>query len=305
MICVLCKSRIKHQTENPIAGSAISISHAAGQKAQEKTLRFSSWIILLVFTMILSLAGCAAKKIDITQELTRKVEYNNHPKSIAILPFDNQTEVDGIDEFVRVTFYSHLSALPYEDIELHVVEKTLGEHRLSSYKKLRKTRIKKLGRILGCDAVLFGEVTKFERIFVGIYSQLAVGLTIKVWDTRTGRMIWSDEDVQRSHEGGIPLTLTDIPMITIKAGLNLRDAIKIRSVDELSRELTSRIPVPRYTRYGDVLIGSSHAVVSTRFQSLKKITRGQANRVEKLEVTSLKKLTKAKNKADKPKYSKK
>jgi hypothetical protein len=305
MLYKLCKPFIQGQSENPLSGLAVPISYGAGQEVQEKVLHFSSWIILLVLTAILTLAGCAAKKIDLTQELARKVEYNKHPKSIAILPFDNQTEVDGIDDFVRVTFYSHLSALPYEDIELHIVDKTLVEHRISSYKKLRKTRIKKLGRILECDAVVFGEVTKFERIFAGIYSQLAVGLSIKIWDTRTGRMIWSDENIERSHEGGLPLTLTDIPLITLKAGLNLRDTIKIRAVDELSRYLTGRVPVPRFTPYGDVLIGSWHAVVSTRFQSLKKLTKGKANRVEKLAVTSLKKLTKANRKAVNPKYSKK
>jgi len=301
----LCNVFIEDQSENPLSEFAMPMACGTGQAVQGKAWRFSIWIILLVLTAILALAGCSAKRVVVKQELAQKVQYNNHPKSIAILPFDNQTEVDGIDEFLRVTFYSHLSALPYEDIEIHIVDKTLVEHRINSYKKLRKTRIKKLGRILKCDAVLFGEITKFERIFAGIYSQLAVGLLIEIWDTRTGRMIWSDGDIERSHEGGLPLTITDIPLITLKAGLNLRDAIKIRAVDELSRDLTSRIPIPRFTIYGDVLIGSSHAVVSTRFQSLKKLTKGKVNRVEKLEVISLKKLTKARRKTNKSKYSKK
>ena len=292
------------QSKNRVSGLAATNSDGTepGVRINAASL-FKLSIILLFFAMV-TLPGCAAKKIDATQELARTVEYNKHPKSIAVLPFANLTEVDGINDFVRMTFSSHLSVLPYDDMELHVIDKILVEHRLTSYKKLRRTRIKKLGRLLGCDAVVFGEVTKFERIFAGIYSQLAVGLKIKVWDTRTGRMIWTDEDIKRSHEGGLPLTLTDIPMITLKAGLNLRDAIKIRSVDELSRDLTSRIPVPRFTPYGDVLIGSSHAVVSTRFQSLKKLTKGKVNRVEKLAYTSLKKRTKIGSKKRPPKYSK-
>jgi hypothetical protein len=128
--------------------------------------------------------------------------------------------VEGIDDFVRTTLYSHLSAYPYKDIELHEVDRKLKRFNLMDYEKLSQVSAKRLGRILRCDAVVIGEVTKYDRVFAGIYSQMAIGASITVWDTRTGRKIWSDEHVTRNHEGGIPLAITDLPLITIRSGMN-------------------------------------------------------------------------------------
>jgi hypothetical protein len=50
-----------------------------------------------------------------------------------------------------------------------------------------------------------GKVTEYQRLYAGLYSQMAVGASIAVWDTRTGKRIWSDEHVTRQREGGIPL----------------------------------------------------------------------------------------------------
>jgi hypothetical protein len=206
-----------------------------------------------------------------SEDDSQRVILTNPPKSVAILPFGNKTEQEDIDEFVRTTFYSHFSAQPYKDIELNDVDERLKRYHLTNYDKLIDVSPKRLGRILHCDAVVIGEVTEFQRVYAGFYSQMAVGASITVWDTRTGKKIWSDEHVTRNHEGGIPLALTDIAMIGIRSGLNLTESEKIITVDELSRYLTSRVPLPEV-------------------HDNRKITK----------LVSLKRLTKAKNEASGP-----
>jgi hypothetical protein len=194
--------------------------------------------------MMLSGCGSHLGLVKDSDDEAQRVIVRNAPKSIAILPFGNQTESEGINEFVRTTFYSHLSAKPYKDIELHEVDRKLKVHNLTNHDQFTQKSVRRLGRILGCDAIVMGEVTEYQRVYAGIYSQMAVGASIAVWDTRSGKQIWSDEHTTRHHEGGIPLALTDIAMIGIRSGLNLTESEKVKTVDELSRYLSSRVPIP-------------------------------------------------------------
>jgi hypothetical protein len=150
------------------------------------------------------------------------------------------------------------------------------------HEKLSDVSVKRLGRILRCDAVVVGEVTEFQRLYAGIYSQMAVGAAITVWDTRTGEKIWSDEHVTRSHEGGIPLAITDLAMIGVRSGMNLTESEKIKTVDELSRHFTNRIPIPDLSGNGK----------GPRFVSLKRLTKSKNQISSKRKLRSLKKLTK-------------
>ena len=213
------------------------------------------------------LCGCGMQLpfVKNSEDTAQRVIHTNPPKSIAILPFGNKTEQEGIDEFVRTTFYGHLSAQPYKDIELLEVDERLKRYHLLNYDKLCDVPPKRLGRILRCDAVVIGEVTEFQRVYAGIYSQMAVGASITVWDTRSGKKIWSDEHVTRNHEGGIPLAITDFAMIGIRSGLNLTESEKIKTVDELSRYLTSRVPVPDVQGDGK----------TTKLVSLKRLTKAK------------------------------
>ena len=109
-----------------------------------------------------------------------------------------------------------------------------------------------------------------------------------MWDTRTGRKIWSDTHVTRKHEGGIPLTLTDIPMIGIRSGMNLTETAKVQTVDDLSRQLTGRIPVPGLSKSADDLNSSkwqsmkklTKALDSSKFRSLKRLTKKDRSNAE-------------------------
>ncbi len=243
------------------------------------------WMVPLICLMILCSCGSQRPSVKDNEASNQKVILRNPPKSIAILPFGNKTEVEGIDEFVRTTVYSHLTPHPYKDIELHEVDRKLRRYNLMNYEKLSHVSAKRLGRILRCDAVVLGEVTEFQRVYAGVYSQMAVGASITIWDTRSGKKLWSDEHVTRHHEGGIPLAITDLAMISIRSGLNLRDSEKVKTVDELSRHLISRVPVPAdpsINPKGSKLVSLKRLTKAenktspgaTKLNSLKRLTKG-------------------------------
>jgi hypothetical protein len=241
--------------------------HALFKMAFRTKLGQGKGVWLAALFCFIALCGCGMQLpfVKESDETVQQVIHKNPPKSIAILPFGNKTEQEDINEFVRTTFYSHLSAQPYKDIELNEVDQTLKRYHLLNYDKLCDVPPERLGQILNCDAVVIGEVTEFQRVYAGIYSQMAIGASISVWDTRTGKRIWSDEHVTRNHEGGIPLAITDLAMIGIRSGLNLTESEKIKTVDELSRYLTSRVPVPDIHGNGKI----------TKLVSLKRLTKAK------------------------------
>jgi hypothetical protein len=94
--------------------------------------------------------------------------------------------------------------------------------------------------------------------------------------------------VTRNHEGGIPLALTDLAMIGFRSGMNLTESEKIKTVDELSRHFTQRIPIP------DVYGKNQGA----KLVSLKRLTKSKNQTPDGTKLRSLKKLTKV----DHPQY---
>jgi hypothetical protein len=258
-----------------------SVTGLPSGKALQLALK---WMLPLICLMILCSCGSQHPFVKDNDASNDKAILRNPPKSIAILPFGNKTEVEGIDEFVRTTVYSHLTPHPYKDIELHEVDRRLKRYHLMNYEKLCQVPAKRLGRILRCDAVVIGEVTEFQRVYAGVYSQMAVGASITIWDTRSGKKLWSDHHVTRHHEGGVPLAITDLAMISIRSGLNLRDSEKVKTVDELSRHLISRVPVPDVynNAKGSKLVSlkritkakNKTSPSATKLKSLKKLTKG-------------------------------
>jgi hypothetical protein len=231
------------------------------------------------------------------QTLAYSIE--NYPESVAILPFNNNTRIEGIESFVRSTLYSHMSVLPYQDVELSLVDEKLQACSLLGYEQVGDIPLDELGYLLGVDAVIFGEVTEFQKVFMGIYSQMAVEVNISVWDTRTGKEIWKDECVSRNHDGGVPLGLLDLPFIIARSGYHLRESSKVRAVDDVARQLVSRMPVPADLKIGEEV--SDYADIGDnkpkayKLKSLKRLTTAYPVDTRVPEKQSLKRLTKPYN----------
>ena len=248
----------------------------------------------LALVLVIILTGCMSKRPNMDQTLAYTIE--NYPESVAIMPFINNTRIEGVESFVRSTLYSHMSVLPYQDVELSLVDDKLQACSLLGHERVEDIPLDELGYLLGVDAVVFGEVTEFQKVFMGIYSQMAVEVKISVWDTRTGKEIWKDECVSRNHDGGLPLGLLDLPFIIARSGYHLRESSKVRAVDDVARQLASRIPVPVDLKIGEEV--SDYADMGDnkpqayKIKSLKRLTTAYPDDSQVPKKQSLKRLTK-------------
>ncbi|MDI6777105.1 MAG: DUF799 family lipoprotein [Syntrophales bacterium] len=211
--------------------------------------------VSVLLSLLIASQGCvvATKKTVIAPEIitffkgTYKVDpymEKHKPRTVAVLPFfDQSRSKEGFDT-VRRGFYNHFSSLPFKDMELYRVDNLLKKAGLADPEVINKTSPQELGKILDVDAVVFGEISNFDKLFAVVYSQVSVGAEIKMYDTRMGNFLWSGKHTVRLHEGGISTTPVGLIATVIATSMNMRDVQLLRACDDLFRDMVKTIPVP-------------------------------------------------------------
>lgn len=150
-------------------------------------------------------------------------------------------------DVVRRGMYNHIASLPFKDLELYNTNKRLKNAGLDNTRQIDELLAdnpQKLRSILGVDAAFTGRITHFDRIYVGIYSQIAVGCEVKLWDLKTGNLLWRAKHIQRAHGGGLSLNPIGLVMATVASVWNLRHTEMMSQTDDLFREIVSTIELP-------------------------------------------------------------
>ncbi|MFO7570291.1 MAG: DUF799 family lipoprotein [Smithellaceae bacterium] len=209
----------------------------------------------LIFALIFMISGClvATKTTVITPEIQSLFsgEYKVHPamkdhmpQTVAVLPFvDLSGNKESVD-VLRRGFYNHFSSLPFSDMEMHRVDDLLSRAGLKDADVISKTPPQELGRILGVDAVVTGDISNFDKFFAVLYSQVAVGADVKMTDTKTGQFLWRGKHTVRKHEGGFSTHPVGLIATVLVTALNVRDIQLLRANDDLFRDMVKTIPTP-------------------------------------------------------------
>jgi TolB-like protein len=194
--------------------------------------------------MLIGVIGCSSfsrRQNDPTAFTTWATTAQYSPV-VAILPFTNKTNQPDLPELVRVGFYGHFSPLPFNDRELSDIDRTLELFKKNQKKSLHELSSKDIGALLGAQALVYGEVTKFIKVYAGIYSQIGVSAKIKIVDSQNGKTLWEDSYDTRFHEGDIPLNQILAVFSLVRTYTNIRSTQELRTIDDLCRNLVARIP---------------------------------------------------------------
>ena len=236
-------------------------------------------LVLMVFGASVTFMGCVhvgtesqQSFIIATSEAFKdfKGEYENtqyfkkyKPRSLAVLPFQYlerksysiDVESENPAGIVRRGMYNHIASLPFIDQELFNTDKLIknaGFEDLGKIEALLAQNPAKLKSILGVDAAVTGQVTHFDRIFAGIYSQVAVGCEVKMWDLKTGNLLWRAKHVSRAHAGGLSLNPIGLVMATVASVWNLRATEMLSQTDHLFQEIVSTMDLPESERFAQM-----------------------------------------------------
>lgn len=212
--------------------------------------RMSLWVMAIM--LLLGLTACPVpeglrvpmgdlptlKPQTISEKLARV-------KSVAVLPFKLvQGESQGA-EVVRRSFYNSLSSKKFQDVELYRVDTLLQSNHLASQEALDNATPQELTRLLGVDAVVYGEVTAYGRYAAVTASAVRVGLHATMRDGQDGSVLWELTHVNMDLGGGVPtLDPLAVVMKVISATMNVREIQLLRGADHLCRKMVNAIPGP-------------------------------------------------------------
>jgi hypothetical protein len=155
-----------------------------------------------------------------------------------------ESPVDSVAEKMRRAFFGQFSQLEFDHIKLSRVDQILKREELDSWEKIRSFHPQLLGEILGADALVFGQVTHFDYYYGFLYSQLAVGLSIEMLDSKTGEVLWKAHDARRDHTVRVVYDPIALVVGLFQVGFALRPINMMRAMDEICRELVGTIPPP-------------------------------------------------------------
>lgn len=166
------------------------------------------------------------------------------PPTVAVMPFDNLTPDEEIGPLVRKSFYNHFSSKNFRDIELSTVDRGLESIQKAKPSTWRDVPPETLGKYLRADFVIYGKVKDYQKLFLGIYSQIALTVEVEMVDCRNGKGVWWKTETKRSHDGGIPLEMLSLMSAAARSGLHLQYEKTLDLVERINRDLVAEIPEP-------------------------------------------------------------
>lgn len=203
----------------------------------------------MLFILTFFLFACAANKEAAQKEGAAAPDAANYPKTMAVLPFGNDTDEIGISGQVRKSFFNHISSKPFQSIRMSVVDEKVATLEKAGVKTIFDAAPKDIGEATGADGIIYGRVTDFKKIYAVAYSQMGVEAEVWMVDARTGKELWRYKEAVRYHEGGASLSPIGIVMTAVSTAMNLREIQQVRVVNELGWKLSEKIPVPEGLKF--------------------------------------------------------
>lgn len=188
----------------------------------------------------------------------------NPPERIAVLPFvDHGTAQYVVDKIplthrtgdklnawawtysnrLRKSFTGQLAEREFIIVPLPGIDAVLQDHGITNWRELKAVPPEQLGRWLGADTVVYGDVLHYDAYYALLVSAWEVGVQIRMVSTRDGHEVFSGSDSRYSVDLRPALDLMDIGINSGLSLLELRDMTLARAEDEVAREIALRIPV--------------------------------------------------------------
>ena len=252
--------------------------------------RYSTTALILFF--LTAVFSCTAFRSHPEKPVPLHWKTKERAPTIVILPFENNSDETDIPVLFRRNFANAMSSKNYQDLKLQEVDETLNILSRSYGKPWEKMSPVNLGKLFRCDFLIYGDIFKFRRLFLGLYAQFAIGARIRMVETAYGTVVWEKELVQRTHEGGIPISPFGLIPDFLRCSMSLREEQKIALVEKACRELIKEVPNPPKTASSVFIVGIQVASFADKARAVKTIkelkTRGYDAQIEKVSLGSKK-----------------
>jgi hypothetical protein len=197
-------------------------------------------------------------------EVEMASDYQEHaPAVIAVMPFGDKGSANFTVDKIPITFRNQqeqdqwawtdaqrlrrsvmgfLAEREFTVINPIAVDAVLKARGIDSMEKLRKTSPIELGKLLGADALVYGEVNNYEGYYFGLVSAYRVGISTWMLSTRDGETLMRETGGRYSVDLSPALSPQDALINSVMTLLEFRDVTLARAEEEVGRELVLRIP---------------------------------------------------------------
>ncbi len=173
------------------------------------------------------------------------LEEEKLPYKVAILPFANKTANPEAGTIVRKMFYNFFSSLNYRDLEPFVIDENLkANHLYADVTGGKKVSPRKLGQLLGVDAVIYGEVISLGKIYAVVYSDNQAGLKARMVRCSNAKPVWELEHTIHIEEGDVPLSPIGLAATVFMTALSHKQATHMKAASELCMQMIATMPNP-------------------------------------------------------------
>lgn len=246
-------------------------------------------LMVFLLTVVIS---CTAFKSHHEKPVPLHWKSKERAPTIVILPFENKTADPDIAVLFRRSFANAMSPKNYQDLKLQEADEALNILERSYDKPWSMLTPVTLGKLFRCDFLMYGDIFKLRRLFLGLYAQFAVGARIRMVETAYGTVVWEKELVQRTHEGGIPISPFGVIPDFLRCSMSLREEQKIALVEKACRELIKEVPNPPKPASSVFIVGIQVASFADKTRAVKTVkelkTRGYDAQIEKISLGSKK-----------------
>lgn len=202
----------------------------------------------------------------------------NPPLRIAVLPFVDQGSANFVvnkiplsrrDEQeqaqwawtyanrLRRSLTGYLAQREFIVTNLIGIDSVLSEYGIDTWEKLKAVPPEQLGRWLGADAVVYGEVGHYEAYYALLMASWRVGVRIQMVSTEDGHDIFSAQGTRYSVDLRPSFTPIDIAINSALTLLQLRDVALARAEEEITREMVLRLPPAKHNQ--EILMAQANA----------------------------------------------
>ncbi len=185
------------------------------------------------------------------------------PEKIAVLPFNDCGSAQYVVDKIALTHRTdgeqadwawtdanrmrravngYLASREFVEANIIQVDEILKDHGINTEQKLEQVPPQMLGKWLGVDAVVYGNIRHYDAYYALLLSSWQVGADVRMISTHNGEELFSAEGSRYSVNFMPAFDPLDIAINSGLSLLELRDVTLARAEEEDAREMVLRIP---------------------------------------------------------------
>ena len=185
------------------------------------------------------------------------------PQKIAVLPFTDRGSAQFVVDRIPLTHRTdgeqadwawtdanrmrravngYLGSREFVEANIIQVDTILKDHGIDTEQKLEQVPPQRLGKWLGVDAVVYGEIRHYDAYYALLLSAWQVGANVRMVSTHNGEELFSAEGARYSVNFMPAFDPMDIVINSGLSLLELRDVTLARAEEEDAREIVLRLP---------------------------------------------------------------